>query len=60
MTEKPTPPTALLIAADKFRNSLIPRADAYDDQGGAHMWYGWAVFDAFLAGAEWQANKDKK
>lgn len=39
-----------LEAGDSFRNSLVPHADAM--QGSAPLWFGWAIMDAFLAGAE--------
>lgn len=37
-------------AAYAFRETLIPRADTL--QGNAPLWHGWAVFDAFIAGAK--------
>jgi len=40
-----------LQAGDAFRATLIPKADAYDGQ--APLWYGWALMDAFLAGAKY-------
>jgi hypothetical protein len=39
-----------LKAGDDFRRSLIPRADG--DRGGAPLWHGWALMDAFLAGVD--------
>jgi hypothetical protein len=39
-----------LEAANEFRRSMLERADAH--QVGAPMWYGWALFDAFLAGLD--------
>lgn len=39
-----------LIAANAFRDTLVPRADAH--RGAAPLWHGWAVFDAFLAGMD--------
>jgi hypothetical protein len=38
-------------AGNAFRETLIARADAH--QGGAPLWHGWAIMDAFRAGAAW-------
>lgn len=43
-------------AGDAFRQSIVPKADYH--RGAAPMWYGWAVMDAFLAGAKY-ARKQK-
>lgn len=40
-----------LEAANNFRNGLVDQADA--NRGGAPLWHGWAVFDAFLAGVDY-------
>lgn len=48
MTDRPIED---LQAGDAFRNSLIERADAY--RGRAPLWHGWALMDAFLAGADY-------
>lgn len=40
-----------LKAGDAFRDTLLDRADGYDE-GEAPMWFGWAIMAAFLAGAE--------
>jgi hypothetical protein len=39
-----------IVAADKFRCSLLPRADAGGQ--GFPLWHGWALMDAFLAGVD--------
>lgn len=44
-------PLELLEAGNKFRDSLVERADA-EGQGHAPLWYGWAIMDAFIAGAK--------
>jgi len=41
-----------LEAADKFRRTLVPRADKMTPDG-AYLWHGWALFDAFLAGVDY-------
>jgi hypothetical protein len=41
-------------AAVAFRESLIERADKLE-HGRYPLWHGWALYDAFLAGAKWQA-----
>lgn len=51
MTDRPIED---LQAANEFRNSLLPRADAHN--GPAPLWHGWAVFDAFLAGMDHGRN----
>lgn len=39
-------------AAYAFRDSLVPRADHHSGGGRYPMWHGWAIYDAFLAGAD--------
>jgi hypothetical protein len=53
---KPTPENdpALAKAADAFRSSLLSRADGME-HGLYPLWHGWALFDAFVAGAKWQS-----
>jgi len=41
-----------LRAGDTFRNTLVERADQY--LGPAPLWHGWAIMDAFLAGAKFE------
>ena len=43
---------ALLIAATSFRDSLVPQADEMR-LGYYPLWHGWALHDAFVAGAKW-------
>jgi hypothetical protein len=46
-----------ISAGNKFRETLIPRADA--KFADIPLWYGWALMDAFLAGAEYgRANPE--
>ena len=55
---KPMPPLSLLKAGNAFRDSLIPRADAHTRH--APLWHGWAIMDAFIAGAEYgQESADR-
>lgn len=39
-----------LQAGDEFRRGLLERADG--NRGGAPLWHGWAIMDAFLAGID--------
>jgi hypothetical protein len=48
---KGNPPIGDLEAGDKFRRSLLKKAD--DNITGAPLWHGWAIMDAFLAGIEY-------
>lgn len=51
-------PIADLEAGAAFRETLVSRADAH--HGPAPLWYGWAIMDAFLAGAAYgRANPVK-
>jgi len=51
-------PLEEIKAGHEFRESLIPRAD--DWRGGAPMWFGWSIMDAFLAGIDWARAKDDR
>lgn len=44
-------------ASDAFRNTLLPRRDAVTD-GGYPLWHGWAIMDAFLAGADYARSHE--
>jgi len=44
-----------IVAAGEYRQKLIDRADGMI--GLFPVWYGWAIVDAFLAGAEYQKSK---
>jgi hypothetical protein len=55
LDQKQDRPIEELEAANAFRDTMIPRADG--KMGPAPYWYGWAVFDAFLAGADWARRK---
>lgn len=46
-------------AAVAFRDSLTSKADAHH-AGTYPLWHGWALFEAFIAGAKWQAKQSKK
>jgi hypothetical protein len=48
-----------LKAGDAFRDTLLDRADGYDESG-APLWFGWAIMAAFLAGAEYARSTSKK
>jgi hypothetical protein len=41
-------------AGDEFVQSMVTRAD---DKRNL-MWFGWALREAFVAGAEWQERRD--
>lgn len=55
MTERPIKE---LQAGNAFRDTLVPKADAYAN-GHAPLWHGWAIMDAFLAGIDWGRNQPK-
>ncbi len=42
-------------AAYRFRESIVDLADRFG--GPAPVWRGWALHEAFKAGAEWQARR---
>ena len=42
-------------AAHKFRDTLVPKADQLA-HGVYPLWHGWALYDAFVAGAQWQSR----
>jgi hypothetical protein len=44
-----------LQAADEFRHALVSHRDGV--LGGAPLWHGWAIFDAFLAGMDYARNQ---
>ncbi len=45
---------AKTLAGYDFVATMIPRADDKQNM----MWFGWALRDAFVAGAEWQEKRD--
>jgi hypothetical protein len=55
MTDRPIEE---LVAGDKFRDTLVPRADHMN--GAFPMWYGWAIMDAFLAGIDYARKATKE
>ena len=46
----------LVSAGNSYRNTILSRADGTLD--GCPFWHGWAIMDAFIAGAA-HAKKDK-
>lgn len=52
LSRKGEAPRDLLVAADAFRDTLIPKADQMHS-GYYPLWHGWALHDAFVAGARW-------
>lgn len=50
-------PSEPIDAAYKFVESMVSRADS--SAGGAPMWFGWALTDAFLAGVEFHKSSVK-
>lgn len=49
--QKADRPIEELQAGAEFIQTLLARADG--DRGGAPLWHGWAVMDAFLAGIDY-------
>lgn len=47
----------LLVASYKHVDSMVEKAD--DTSGYGPKWYGWALRDAFIAGAKWQKKRRK-
>lgn len=47
---------AAASAGYEFRDAMVRRADTRDSSG-APLWYGWAIMDAFLAGAAYADNR---
>jgi len=50
VVDRPTLQIRDINAGDAFRNTLLPRRDIVDG-GECPLWYGWAILEAFLAGA---------
>jgi len=48
-----------LGAACAFRETLIGRADKLE-HGEYPLWYGWAIIEAFQAGAKYARDEPKK
>lgn len=58
MNKSPVDPrwaTGEIPAAYRHVESMVYRADSVNGQ--SPMWYGWAVREAFLAGAQWQRDQ---
>lgn len=49
-------PIEELQAGDAFRQSVLARSDDVSN-GGAPLWHGWVIMDAFLAGIDWARRK---
>ena len=48
---------AIADAADAFRTTLLQKADAHTPHAGKYpLWHGWALYDAFVAGAKFRAR----
>ena len=45
------------LAAYEFMQQMRLRADGALDVGTSPFWHGWALREAFLAGAQWQAYR---
>ena len=45
-----------MLAAYAFVQSMLGRADGALDFGTSPFWHGWALAEAFLAGARWRQN----
>jgi hypothetical protein len=59
--EKPPEPSADdLVAANEFRERMVPRADGTSPAGPFPMWYGWVIVDAFLAGIRWEKARTER
>ena len=48
-------PIEELKAGYKFRDSLVPKADAI--LAGSPVWYGWALMEAFMAGIDYARTR---
>ena len=49
-----------LIASHAFVKSMMGKADGAMDFGSSPFWHGWALCEAFLAGAKWQATHERR
>lgn len=54
----PEPSLEDLKAGDAFRDYLLDRKDA--EVHGCPLWYGWAIMNAFLAGANYAREQQSK
>lgn len=50
-------PIEELQAGNAFRDSVIEKRDF--TSGGAPLWHGWVIMDAFLAGIDWARANNK-
>lgn len=56
MKQKTMPDEKTADAAVKFRDSLVPKADQMV-HGKFPLWHGWALYEAFIAGAAFEQKK---
>jgi hypothetical protein len=49
---------ALIVAGEAYRSTILSRADG--TLNGYPFWHGWALMDAFLAGAAHARKKETK
>lgn len=54
----PDRPIEELKAGDDFRQSVLTRSDDASN-GGAPLWHGWVIMDAFLAGIDWARAQEQ-
>ena len=47
----------VVCAAYKHVERMVKRADG--SEGGGPWWFGWAVLEAYIAGARWQCRAQK-
>ena len=59
-TTAPCDHEAALATAYAFAQSMLGRADGAMDFGLSPFWHGWALCEAFLAGARWQRIHEKE
>lgn len=46
-------------AAYAFVDSMVPRAEIKTPVGNGHLWYGWALREAFEAGAKYERERSR-
>jgi hypothetical protein len=61
MSDKPKtaemPPIEEILAGNAFRDTMVPKADGHVLK--CPIWHGWVIMDAFLAGIQWERNREK-
>jgi hypothetical protein len=53
----PERPHEEIVAANAFREAMIPRADAYT--GPYPLWHGFSLMEAFFAGIDYARKVDR-